>query len=70
MRLRSGRLVNNVVFSHKENEAAEALCMMKNRKIKPNHYEKFKNENGTCDYVKRMVEKSIQTCMNIKLVFN
>ena len=43
---------------------------MKNRKIKPNHYEKFKNENGTCDYVKKMVEKSIQTCMNIKLVFN
>ena len=70
MRLRSGRLVNDTVFSHKENEAAEALCMMKNRKIKPNHYEKFKNENGTCDYVKRVVEKSIQTCMNIKLVFN
>ena len=70
MRLRSGRLVNDVVFNHKKNEAAEALCMMKNRKIKPNHYEKFKNENGTCDYVKRVVEKSIQTCMNIKLVFN
>ena len=70
MKLRSGRLVNQGLFTQKEKEAAETLCMMKNRKIKPNHYEKFKNENGTCDYVKKMVEKSIQTCMNIKLVFN
>ena len=53
MRLRSGRLVNEALFSQKEKEAAETLCMMKNRKIKPNHYEKFKNENGTCDYVKK-----------------
>ena len=70
MKLRSGKLVNEAIFSQKENEAAEVLCMMKNRKIIPNHYEKYKTENGTCDYVKRMVEKSIQTCMNIKLVFN
>ena len=70
MRLRSGRLVNEALFSHKEKEAAEALCMMKNKKIKPNHFEKFKTENGTCDNVKKMVEKSIQTCMNLKLVFN
>lgn len=70
MRLRSGRLVNEVLFSQNEYEAAETLCMMRNRKIKPNHYEKFKTENGACDYVKKMVEKSIQTCMNIKLVFN
>jgi hypothetical protein len=70
MRLRSGRVVSEVSFSQSEKEAAEILCMMRNRKIKPNHYERFKNENGTCDYVKRMVEKSIQTCMNIKLVFN
>ena len=70
MRLRSGRLVNENLFSNKEYQAAEILCMMKNRKIKPNHYEKYKTENGTCDYVKKMVEKSIQTCMNIKLVFN
>ena len=70
MRLRSGKVVNEALFSQKEQEVAEVLCAMKNRKIKPNHYEKFKNENGTCDYVKKMVEKSIQTCMNIKLVFN
>ena len=70
MRLRSGRLVNEALFSQKEHEAAETLCMMKNRKIKPNHFEKFKTQNGACDYVKKMVEKSIQTCMNIKLVFN
>ena len=70
MRLRSGRLVNENLFSNKEYQAAETLCMMKNRKIKPNHYEKYKTENGTCDYVKKMVEKSIQTCINIKLVFN
>ena len=70
MRLRSGRVVNEVLFSEKEHEVAEVLCRMKNRKINPNHYEKYKIENGTCDYVKRMVEKSIQKCMNIKLVFN
>lgn len=70
MRLRSGRVVNEVLFSEKEHEAAETLCTMRNRKIIPNHYEKYKTENGTCEYVKRMVEKSIQTCMNIKLVFN
>tara|TARA_B100000963_G_scaffold280115_1_gene248579 strand:+ start:551 stop:763 length:213 start_codon:yes stop_codon:yes gene_type:complete len=70
MKLRSGRVVNQALFSQTEKEAAEILCTMKNRKIIPNHYEKYKNENGTCDYVKKMVEKSIQTCMNIKLVFN
>ncbi len=70
MRLRSGRLVNEVLFSQYEHEAAETLCMMRNRKIKPNHYQKFKTENGACDYVKKMVEKSIQIVMNIKLVFN
>lgn len=70
MRLRSGKLVNETLFSEKERQVAEVLCMMKNKKIKPNHFEKFKTENGTCDYVKKMVEKSIQTCMNLKLVFN
>ena len=70
MRLRSGKVVNEILFSKKEHEAADTLCRMRNRKIKPNHFEKFKTENGACDYVKKMVEKSIQTCMNIKLVFN
>ena len=59
MRLRSGRLVNEALFSQKEVEAAETLCM-RNRKITPNHYEKFRNEYTTYDYVKKMVEKSIQ----------
>ena len=44
MRLRSGRVVNEVLFSQNEHEAAETLCMMRNRKIKPNHYEKFKTK--------------------------
>ena len=70
MRLRSGRIVSKTLVSQKEIEAAETLCAMRNRKITPNHYEKFRNEYTTCDYVKKMVEKSIQTCMNIKLVFN
>jgi len=70
MRLRSGKVVNEILFSQKEHEAADTLYRMRNRKIKPNHFEKFKTENGACDYVKKMVEKSIQTCMNIKLVFN
>ena len=29
MRLRSGRVVNEVLFSEKEHEVAEVLCMMK-----------------------------------------
>ena len=70
MRLRSGKVLNEVSLSKKDIEAAETLCLMRNRKITPNHYQKFRNENTTCDYVKKMVEKSIQTCMNIKLVFN
>ena len=70
MRLRSGKVLNEVLLSKKDVEAAETLCIMRNRKITPNHYQKFRNENTTCDYVKKMVEKSIQTCMNIKLVFN
>ena len=70
MRLRSGKVLNQVLLSEKDVEAAETLCLMRNRKITPNHYQKFRNENTTCDYVKKMVEKSIQTCMNIKLVFN
>mgnify|MGYP001166902999 FL=1 len=70
MRLRSGKVVSEIVFSQKEMEVVETLCNMKNRKITPNHYQKFRNENTACDYVKKMVEKSIQTCMNIKLVFN
>jgi len=70
MRLRSGKLVNEVLFSQKEHEVAEILCIMRNRKIIPNHYEKYKDQDTPCDYVKKMVEKSIQTCMNIKLIFN
>ena len=70
MRLRSGKVLNERVFSQKEIDVAETLCAMKNRKITPNHYQKFRDENTACDYVKKMVEKSIQTCMNIKLVFN
>ena len=70
MRLRSGKLINKSVFSEKEINVAETLCMMKNRKIIPNHYEPYKSQYGTCDYIKIMVEESIKTCMNIKLFIN
>jgi len=70
MKLRSGRLINKAVFSEKEISVAETLCMMKNRKIIPNHYEQYKTQHGACDYIKTMVEESIKTCMNIKLFIN
>ena len=43
MRLRSGRVVSKTLVSQKEIEAAETLCAMRNRKITPNHYQKFRN---------------------------
>lgn len=70
MRLRSGRLINKSVFSEREIKVAETLCMMKNRKINPNHYEPYKTQHRACDYIKSMVEKSIKTCMNVKLFIN
>jgi len=70
MRLRSGRLIDKSVFSEKEIRVAETLCMMKNMKIKTNHYSPGDTQDGACNYVKSMVRESIKTCMNIKLFIN
>ena len=38
MKLRSGKVVNEILVSQKEHEVADTLCRMRNRKIKPNHF--------------------------------
>ena len=68
MKLRSGRVVNEELFSQKEQEVAEVLCMMKNRKIKPNHYEKFKNEKVSAHIQLKKGERSYLSSVAAKII--